>query len=165
MASIKFKGNSINTSGYLPVPGTKAPDFTLTTTELSDVTLKSFIGKKVVLNIFPSLDTPVCANTVRKFNEIASQKKEVVILCISNDLPFAHKRFCTAEKIEKVILASEMRNKSFGQNYGIRITNSVLEGLLARAVLVIDETGRVKHSQLVPEITEEPDYNAVLAHL
>ena len=162
MASITFKGKSVNTSGYLPVPGTKAPDFTLTTTELSDVTLKSFVGKKVVLNIFPSLDTPVCANTVRKFNEMAAAKKDAVVLCISADLPFAHKRFCVAEKIDNVILASEMRNKSFGQNYGIRITNSALEGLLARAVLVIDETGRVKHSQLVSEITDEPDYQAVL---
>ncbi|MGD9639432.1 MAG: thiol peroxidase [Alphaproteobacteria bacterium] len=165
MASITFKGSNVNTSGYLPVAGTKAPDFTLTTTALSDVTLKSFVGKKVVLNIFPSLDTPVCANTVRKFNEIASKKKDVIVICISDDLPFAHQRFCVAEKIDNVIFASEMRNKSFGQNYGIRITNSVLEGLLARAVLVIDETGRIKHSQLVTEITDEPDYDAVLSYL
>ena len=163
MAEITLKGNKINTVGDLPAVGTAAPDFRLTKTDLSDVSLKDFAGKKVVLNIFPSVDTPVCATSVRKFNEAAAKIDGAVVLCVSVDLPFAHGRFCGAEGIEGVVSVSELRDRAFGEKYGVRIVDGPLEGVLARAVVVLDEGGKVTHTQLVPEIAEEPDYDAALA--
>ncbi|MFN0117368.1 MAG: thiol peroxidase [Elusimicrobiota bacterium] len=162
MAKITFKGNPLNTKGDLPKVGSKAPDFVLTKTDLSDVSLKDFSGKKVVLNIFPSIDTPVCQTSVRKFNEEASKLANTVVVCVSVDLPFAHNRFCGAEGIKNVISTSELRNRSFGDTYGVRIAEGALAGLLSRAVVVIDETGNVKYSEQVPEIAQEPNYvNAI----
>ncbi|MDX9800214.1 MAG: thiol peroxidase [Spirochaetia bacterium] len=162
MAVISLKGNKVNTSGSLPASGTKAPDFTLTGSDLGDVKLSDFKGKTVVLNIFPSIDTSVCAASVRKFNEIAGTKKGAAVLCISRDLPFAHERFCSAEGLKNVTTLSEMKALSFGEKYGLRIADGPLQGLLARAVVVIDPEGKVKYTQLVPEITTEPDYDSAL---
>ena len=163
MAEITLKGNKINTNGELPAVGTAAPDFRLTKTDLSDVTLKDFAGKKVVLNIFPSVDTPVCATAVRKFNEAVAGIEGVVVLCVSVDLPFAHARFCGAEGIEGVVSVSELRGREFGEVYGVRIVDGPLEGILARAVVVLDGEGKVTYTELVPEIAQEPDYDAALA--
>ncbi|MBF0285382.1 MAG: thiol peroxidase [Magnetococcales bacterium] len=165
MASITLKGNAIHTSGQLPAVGSAAPDFTLTGTDLGDVTLKQFAGQRVVLNIFPSLDTPVCASSVRRFNADAQGAANTVVLCISRDLPFAHKRFCVAEGLERVVSASELRQLTFGEAYGVRIVDGPLAGLLARAVVVVDESGVVIHAEQVPEIVQEPDYAAALAVL
>ena len=162
MAQITLKGNPINTSGKLPQIGTTAPDFVLTKTDLSDISLKDFAGKKIVLNIFPSVDTPVCAMSVRKFNSEIDKIENAVVVCASADLPFAHARFCGAEGIESAISASEFRNRDFGEAYGVRIVDGPLSGLLARAVVVIDETGKVAYTQQVPEIAEEPDYDRAL---
>ena len=165
MANITIKGNLIHTNGELPSKGTKAPDFVLTGKDLSDIHLNDFLGKKVVLNIFPSIDTSVCAASVRRFNKEAASLNNTVVLAISRDLPFAHERFCTAEGIENVITLSEMRDFFFGDRYGIRQIEGPLKGLLARSVLVIDEEGVVKYTQLVPEITKEPDYEDVLKNI
>jgi thiol peroxidase len=165
MSQITLKGNPINTSGTIPEAGSKAPDFLLTKSDLSDVTLGDFKGKTVVLNIFPSIDTPVCATSVRKFNTEATRFDNAVVLCVSRDLPFAHARFCGAEGLENVISVSELRNLDFGEKYGVRIVDGPLVGLLARAVVVIDPDGRVSYSQLVPEIAEEPYYEGALAQL
>lgn len=162
MASITLKGNPINTCGDLPAVGTKAPGFTLVDTDLNDVSLDSFAGKNVVLNIFPSIDTPVCANSVRKFNEAAAGENAVV-LCISMDLPFAHKRFCGAEGLENVISLSAFRNPEFGKDYGVTIVDGPLRGLFARAVVVVNGDGEVVYTELVPEIAQEPNYDAALA--
>ena len=162
MAQITFKGNPINTSGELPQTGAAAPDFVLTKTDLSDISLKDFAGKKIVLNIFPSVDTPVCSMSVRKFNSEIDKFDNAVAICASADLPFAHARFCGAEGIESAISVSEMRNKDFGDAYGVRIVDGPLAGLLARAVVVIDESGKVVYTQQVPEIAEEPDYDSAL---
>lgn len=162
MARINFKGNRINTVGELPEIGKQAPDFVLTKTDLSDISLKDLAGKKAVLNIFPSLDTSVCAASVRRFNAGISNFQNAVVLCISLDLPFAHARFCETEGLKNVIPVSEMRNRDFGTRYGIRITNGPLAGLLARAVVILDETGKVIYKQLVPEITQEPNYEEAL---
>lgn len=165
MAEITLKGNPIHTGGNLPAPGTAAPDFQLTGTDLSDHSLKDYKGKKVVLNIFPSLDTDVCAMSVRKFNQMAGGKEGVTVLCVSRDLPFAHQRFCSAEGIEGVVSLSELRNRRFGQKYGAEIIDGPLQGLLSRAVIVLDEGGKVLYREQVPEIAQEPDYEKALEAL
>ncbi|MFZ4523408.1 MAG: thiol peroxidase [Bacteroidales bacterium] len=165
MATIHLKGNPIHTIGLLPEVGTKTPDFLLTKTDLSDISLSGFEGKKIVLNIFPSLDTAVCATSVRKFNAEASKHDDTVVLCISRDLPFAHARFCAAEGLTNVISASELRNSNFGNNYGVLIIDGPLAGLLSRAVVVVDEKGVVIYSEQVPDIVQEPNYEAALASL
>lgn len=162
MAQVKFKGDPVNTIGELPQVGDQAPDFILTKTDLADISLKDLAGKKVVLNIFPSVDTPVCATSVRRFNAEINNYANAVVVCASKDLPFAHARFCGAEGLENVISASELRNSEFGDRYGVRIAEGPLKGLFARAVVVLDENGKVLYTQLVPEITEEPDYEAAL---
>lgn len=162
MATITLKGSSIQTSGSLPAIGTKAPDFLLTKSDLSDISLQDFLGKTIVLNIVPSLDTGVCAASARKFNTLASSMNNTVILTVSRDLPFAQKRFCEAEGIANVITLSELRNHDFGKAYGQEIITSPLAGLLARAVVIIDADGIVRYTQQVPEIAQEPDYDAVL---
>ncbi|TNF36135.1 MAG: thiol peroxidase [Deltaproteobacteria bacterium] len=161
MATVTFKGNPVSTVGELPAVGSEAPDFTLVTTELSEISLHSFSGTKV-LNIFPSLDTGVCATSVRTFNAKAAGLQGVKVINVSADLPFAHKRFCSAEGIENTINASTFRS-AFLDAYGVRMTSGPLAGLAARSVVVIDETGTVKYTQLVPEIVTEPDYDAALA--
>jgi thiol peroxidase len=165
MATITLKGNPIHTSGDLPAVGTKAPDFKLTRSDLRDVSLKDFAGKKKVLNIVPSLDTPVCAASTRRFNQEADKLGGAVILTVSNDLPFAQQRFCAAEGISSVVPLSELRSRDFGSNYGIRIIDGPLAGLLGRAVVVIDEQDKVIYTEQVPEIAQEPNYEAVLAAL
>jgi thiol peroxidase len=165
MAQITFKGTPVTTQGDLPKVGSPAPDFTLTKTDLSDVTLSDFKGKRVVLNIFPSVDTPVCATSVRRFNQEASKLKNCVVLCVSRDLPFAHARFCGAEGLNEVVSVSDFRTGSFGERYGVTIAEGPLKGLLSRAVVIVDEKGTVAYTQQVPEIAEEPDYTAALAAL
>jgi thioredoxin-dependent peroxiredoxin len=162
MSKVTLKGNLVNTIGELPVVGSKAPEFSLVGTSLTDVKESDFAGKRVVLNIFPSLDTATCAASVRRFNVEASKMENASVVCISKDLPFAHNRFCAAEGITNVVSASEFRGNAFGKSYGIMITDGPLQGLLARAVVVLDEKGTVIYSQLVPEITEEPDYQSAL---
>ncbi len=162
MATVTLKGNPINTSGDLPAIGSQAPDFMLTKTDLSDVSLNDYSGKKIILNIFPSVDTDVCATSVRRFNVEAGKLDNTAVLCISADLPFAHSRFCGAEGIENVDSVSELRNKDFGTAYGTRIIDGPLAGLNARAIVVLDETGKVTYTQLVPEIVEEPDYEKAI---
>ena len=165
MATISFKGNTVNTNGNLPKKGDKAPDFSLVKTDLNELSLKDLRGKNVILNIFPSLDTNVCAASVRRFNQEAATMKNTVVLAISKDLPFAHARFCTTEGIENVIPLSVFRNPDFETAYGTGMIDGPLKGLLARAVVLIDATGSVTYSELVPEITQEPDYKSVIAHL
>jgi len=163
MARITFKGNPINTAGDLPKVGSKAPDFKLTKTDLSDVSLKDLSGKKVVLNIFPSIDTPVCQASTRKFNEELNKLANTVVVCVSKDLPFALGRFCGAEGLKNVVPASELRScGSFGDAYGVRIAEGALAGLFSRAVVVLDEKGNVKYTEQVPEIAQEPNYQAAL---
>lgn len=165
MASITLKGNPIHTQNDLPKTGSQAPDFKLTRSDLTDISLKDFAGQRVILNIFPSLDTSVCATSVRKFNQEAAHLSNTVILGVSKDLPFAHKRFCTAEGIDKVVSASVLRNDAFGKDYGVMITDGPMAGLMSRAVVVIDEKGKVLYTEQVPEITQEPDYQKALAAL
>jgi thiol peroxidase len=165
MAKITLQGNPVETIGELPAVGQAAPPFTLTRTDLSDSTLKELAGKKVVLNIFPSIDTSVCAASVRRFNVEAAAHPETVVLCISADLPFAHHRFCEAEGIEKVIPLSVFRSPDFGQDYGVKIISGPIAGLMSRAVVIIDGSGRVIYTEQVPEITQEPDYGKALAVL
>ncbi len=162
MAKIKFKGQPIQTCGELPERGAQAPDFLLTNTELEDIGLSGFYGTKLILNIFPSIETPVCAESVRRFNAVADQLDNTKVLCISRDLPFAHKRFNMAEGLDNVTSVSELRNLDFGDKYGVRICDGPLAGLLSRAVMVIDENTRVIYTQQVPEIGEEPDYEPAL---
>lgn len=161
MATITFKGSPVSTSGELPAVGSEAPEFTLVTADLSEITLHSYSGTKV-LNIFPSVDTGVCAASVRTFNQKAAGLHGVKVINVSADLPFAHKRFCGAEGIENVVSASTYRG-SFLRDYGVEMTSGPLAALAARAVVVIDETGEVVYTQLVPEIAQEPDYDAALA--
>jgi thioredoxin-dependent peroxiredoxin len=161
MAQITLRGNPINTVGELPAVGSPAPAFNLTGTDLGAVSNDQFRGKPVVLNIFPSIDTPVCATSVRTFNERAAASGASV-LCVSKDLPFAQARFCGAEGIENVKTGSAFRD-SFGENYGVSITDGPMAGLLARAVVVIDADGNVAYTELVPEIAQEPNYDAALA--
>jgi thioredoxin-dependent peroxiredoxin len=165
MAKVTLKGTVINTSGELPVRGTKAPDFNLVKSDLEKFSLSDIEGKKVLLNIFPSLDTSVCATSVRKFNQLAAGRKNVTVLAVSKDLPFAHDRFCSTEGIKNVIPLSGFRSASFGKSYGVDIIDGPLAGLYARSVVIIDENGSIKYTQLVPEITQEPDYDAALAAL
>lgn len=165
MAKITLKGNPIETVGELPGVGTKAPGFTLVGKDLSNISLDQFDGKKVVLNIFPSIDTPVCAASTRRFNKVAGESDNTVVLCISADLPFAHSRFCEVEGLSNVHPLSVFRDQQFGEAYGLSITTGPLTGLLARAVVVVDEEGNVKYTEQVPEIAQEPDYDAALAAL
>jgi len=165
MADITLKGNPCNTTGELPSVGTEAPDFKLTGADLGDVSLADFSGKKKLLNIVPSLDTPVCSISTIKFNQSIKDKSDAVALVISADLPFAQKRFCGAEGIENVVSLSMMRSKTFAKDYGMLIENGPLAGLSGRAVVVLDEDNKVIYSQLVTEITDEPDYDAALAAL
>ena len=161
--TVLFKGIIVTLLGTFVSPGTKAPDFNLVKNDLSEYTLNENKGKYVVLNIFPSLDTGVCAMSVRRFNEMASELPNTTVLCISKDLPFAQSRFCTVEGIENVVPLSDFRNtSSFGEAYGVLMKDGPLQGLLARAVVVINPQGEVIYSELVPEITQEPDYEAVL---
>ncbi|HOA07565.1 MAG TPA: thiol peroxidase [Spirochaetota bacterium] len=162
MAKITLKGNIINTFGNLPEIGSKAKDFLLTKTDLSDVSLNDFSGKRIVMNIFPSVDTGVCATSVRRFNSELDKMKNTVVLCISVDLPFAHQRFCGAEGLNNVISLSEMRIRKFGEDYGVRIIDGPLAGIFSRAVIVIDETGKIIYTEQVPEIAQEPDYAPVV---
>ncbi len=165
MAKITFKGSPVNTNGNLPAVGSDAPDFKLTATDLSEVSLKDFKGKNIVLNIFPSLDTSVCATSVRKFNQQAAGLSDTIVLAISKDLPFAHARFCTTEGIENVKPASAFRENGFENLYGIIMIDGPLKGLLARSVVVIDKNGKIIYTELVPEIAQEPNYAAALANI
>jgi thioredoxin-dependent peroxiredoxin len=165
MAKVTLKGNPISTNGELPELGAAAPDFVLTGGDLKDVGLASFQGKRKVLNIVPSLDTPTCQTSTRRFNEQASSMRNAVVLVVSADLPFAAKRFCTTEGLTNVVPLSMMRSKHFAKDYGVLIADGPLAGLSARAVVVLDENDRVVHRQLVPEIAQEPDYDAALAAL
>lgn len=162
MAKITLKGNPINTAGELPQVGTKAPNFKLVKTDLSEASLSDFAGKKVVLNIFPSLDTSVCATSVRKFNAELDKLSNTVVLCISRDLPFAHSRFCTTEGLNNVINLSEFRDDNFSKAYNVKIIDGPLAGVLSRAVVVINEQGTIVHTEQVPEITQEPNYEKAL---
>ena len=165
MAQITLQGNAIETIGTLPAKGAAAPAFTLVKTDLSEATLADYKGKKVVLNIFPSIDTSVCAASVRQFNKAAGETKDTVVLCISADLPFAQSRFCGAEGLANVDTLSTMRGREFIENYGVAIAAGPLAGITARAVVVLDENNVVLHSELVAEIKNEPDYAAALAVL
>jgi thiol peroxidase len=165
MARITLKGNPVNTSGNLPEKGKKAPGFTLVKSDLGNMSLSDHKGKKVILNIFPSLDTSVCATSVRTFNKLAAGKQDTVVLAISKDLPFAHGRFCSTEGITNVITLSGFRDTKFGSSYGLEIIDGAMAGLYSRCVVVVDEAGNVKYTQQVPEITQEPDYEAALAAL
>jgi thiol peroxidase len=165
MAKITLKGNPINTSGNLPVKGSKAPEFTLVKSDLAKLSLSELKGKKLIMNIFPSLDTSVCATSVRKFNKLAAGKTNTLVLAISKDLPFAHGRFCTTEGITNVVTLSGFRDSAFGKSYGIDIIDGPMAGLYARSIVAVDEKGNVIYTQLVPEIVEEPDYDAALAAL
>lgn len=164
MADITFQGNPITTVGNLPEKGAQAPAFTLVGTDLSDVTLKNFAGKQLVINIFPSIDTGVCQASVRAFNEKAGGRDNTVVLNVSKDLPFAQERFCAAEGIDNVVSASAFRS-SFGEDYGVTMTAGPLKGLLSRAVVVVDAEGSVVYTEQVPEIGQEPDYEAALGAL
>ncbi|ALG28396.1 thiol peroxidase [Glutamicibacter halophytocola] len=164
MANTAFKGTPVQTIGELPAVGSQAPSFTLTDTGLADVTSESLAGRRVVLNIFPSVDTGVCAASVRRFNELAAGLENTTVVCVSADLPFALGRFCGAEDIENVTAASVFRS-DFGSDYGVTQIDGPLAGLLARSVIVLDETGKVAYTQVVPEITTEPDYDAAIAAL
>lgn len=165
MAEISLRGTPVSTVGELPAAGSKAPDFKLTRTDLSDVSLQDFKGRKIVLNIFPSVDTPVCANSVRRFNEDAAKRDNAVVLCVSADLPFAQSRFCGAEGLEDVIPVSTFRQPGFGRDYGVAMADGPLAGLMSRAVVLISEEGDVVHAEQVPEIGQEPDYDQALQHL
>lgn len=162
MATVTLKGNKLHTSGNLPLIGKKAPEFTLVKSDLSELKSSDLKGKRIVLNIFPSLDTSVCATSVRKFNQLASQMKNTVVLAISKDLPFAQGRFCTVEGIDNLVALSAFRSPEFGKEYGVELIDGPLSFLLARSVVVLDENSNVIYEELVPEITEEPNYNAVL---
>ena len=163
MATVTFKGTPVKTNGDLPAVGSRAPDFSLVGGDLSDASLSSYAGKKKILNIVPSLDTPTCATSTRKFNEQASQLDNAVVLVISADLPFAQGRFCSTEGLENVVPLSMMRSNDFAKDYGVLIQDGPLAGLTARAVVVLDANNKVLHHQLVSEIADEPDYDAALA--
>jgi thiol peroxidase len=165
MAKITHRGNPIHTSGELPKVGAKAPAFKLVDKDLKDVGLDAFPGKKRLLNIYPSIDTPVCAMSTKKFNDHAKRDPDTVMLMIAADLPFAMKRFCGDEGLENVVTLSLMRGGSFAEDYGVRIVDGVLAGLCARAVVVVDAGGTVRYTELVPEIAQEPDYEQAIAAL
>lgn len=162
METVYFQGNPCHIYGMIPATGAKAPAFDLITPELKHVRLSDFIGKRVVLNVFPSLDTPVCAASVRRFNKEASDLENTVVLCVSMDLPFAAGRFCTAEGLKDVIPASAFNSPEFGKDYGLQIVDGPLAGLLARCVIIIDEDGVIRYIDLVDEITREPAYKEAL---
>ncbi len=165
MATVTLRGNPVNVGGNFPKAGDNAPDFTLTAGDLSDVNLASYAGKRKVLNIVPSLDTPTCAQSTRVFNEKASSMNNTVVLVIAADLPFAMSRFCGAEGLKNVVTLSTFRAKEFHSKYGVDIADGPLRGLTARGVVVLDENNKVKHSELVTEIAQEPNYDAALAAL
>lgn len=164
MAQTALGGNAVNTSGDLPAPGSSAPSFALVASDLSTVSSDDLAGQRIVLNIFPSVDTPTCATSVRTFNERAASLDNTTVVCVSADLPFAAKRFCGAEGIENVTTGSTFRG-SFLDDYGVRLVDGPLEGVAARAVVVLDGDGTVLHTELVPEIANEPDYDAAIAAL
>ncbi len=165
MATVTLHGDNVQTSGTLPKVGSKAPNFNLTTTDLSSKTLNDFAGNKVVLNIFPSVDTGTCAQSVRQFNQEASELDNTKVLCVSRDLPFALKRFCGAEGLNHVISLSDYKDGSFGKAYGLNFVSGPLEALHSRCVVVLDENGTVKYTEQVPEIADEPNYKAALEAL
>ena len=165
MSQVTLRGNPIKVDGTFPSTGSKAPAFKLVGKDLADVTLANFSGKRKVLNIFPSVDTPTCAASVRHFNESASQLDNTVVLCISADLPFAHARFCGAEGLDNVVTLSTLRGHEFIKDYGVALAEGPFAGLTARAVVVLDEQDKVIHTELVGEIANEPNYDAVLAVL
>jgi thiol peroxidase len=162
MSTVTLGGNPVNTNNALPAIGSAAPQFQLVATDLSEVSLHDYLGQRVILNIFPSIDTPTCATSVRTFNTLANSLSNTKVLCISKDLPFAQKRFCGSEGLENVINLSDFRDGRFGTDYGVTLIDSVLKGLHARAIVVIDETGKVAYSELVSEIANEPNYEAAL---
>ncbi|MBU2643087.1 MAG: thiol peroxidase [bacterium] len=162
MAEVMLRGNPIHTVADLPEVGSQAPEFSLTKTDLSDVHLSDLKGKRVILNIFPSIDTAVCATSVRKFNEEAGRLENTEVLCVSLDLPFAHNRFCGAEGLDRVSAVSELRNRDFGNDYGVRLLDGPLAGLLSRAVIVLDVNGKVLYTEQVPDIGQEPDYQSAI---
>ncbi|MGW8288179.1 MAG: thiol peroxidase [Desulfobulbales bacterium] len=165
MAQITLQGNPVQTVGNLPAVGMEAPSFRLVKTDLSEASMQDFAGKNIILNIFPSLDTSVCAASVRRFNKEAGESPDTVVLCISADLPFAHQRFCEVEGLNDVIPLSVFRSPEFGRDYGVTITSGPLAGLMSRAVVIIDKSGEVAYTEQVPEITQEPDYDASLLAL
>ena len=165
MAKVKFSGETVETIGKLPKVGSKAPDFCLTKGDLSDAKLSDYKGKRVVLNIFPSIDTGVCAQSVRTFNKKASSLDNTVVLCISADLPFAQGRFCGAEGLENVVTLSTFKNPDFGKDYGCLLVSGALKGLMSRCVVVLDEEGKVVYTEQVEEITHEPNYDQAIAAL
>lgn len=165
MAKVTFKGNEVHTNGTLPAVGAEAPDFKGVKSDLSELSLSDLKGKKIVINVFPSLDTSVCATSVRHFNKAAASFSNTVVLAVSKDLPFAHGRFCTTEGIDKVVTLSAFRCSCFEDKYGMLLTDGPLKGLFARGVIVVDEAGKVVYTELVPEITTEPNYDAALAAL
>ncbi|MGD2116783.1 MAG: thiol peroxidase [Chromatiales bacterium] len=165
MATVTLEGNPFNTVGELPAVGSPAPAFSLTGTDLAEVSMDQFAGKKLVLNIFPSIDTPVCADSVRHFNKDAGSADNTAVLCISADLPFAHARFCGAEGLDNVISLSTFRSPAFGRDYGVGIEEGPLSGLMSRAVVLVGEDGKVIYTEQVPEIAQEPDYAAAMAAL
>ena len=165
MSTVTLKGTPVSVAGQLPKKGDQAPDFGLVTKDLQNVSLKNFAGRRKVLNIVPSLDTPVCATSTKKFNEAAAKRDDVVVLVISADLPFAMSRFCGAEGVDNVISLSMMRSRNFAKDYGVLISDGPLAGITARAVVVLDENDKVIYTELVPEIAQEPDYDKALAAL
>ncbi len=165
MATVTLHGNEVHTNGDLPATGSQAPDFKLVDGELNDVNLATYSGKKKLLNIVPSLDTPTCATSTKKFNDAAKEKSDAVFLMISGDLPFAMTRFCKAEGADNVIPLAMMRSRNFAKDYGVLVEDGPLAGITTRAVVVIDENDKVVYTQLVPEIADEPDYDAALAAL
>lgn len=165
MSKIKFKGHEVNTIGELPQVGCMAPDFELVKCDLSTGKLADFKGQRVILNIFPSVDTEICAASIRRFNQEAASLKNTVVICISKDLPFAQTRFCGAEGIDRVVMLSDFRSCGIGKSYGLKMIDGPLAGLLTRAIVVIDETGKVLHTELVEEVTQEPNYQVILASL
>ena len=165
MANVTLRGNPVQVGGSLPAPGSVAPDFTLTAGDLKDVSLKDYAGKRKVLNIYPSIDTPTCAMSTRKFNEKAGSFANTVVLCIAADLPFAMSRFCAAEGLKNVVTLSTFRAPAFAKTYGVALESGPLAGLTARAVVVLDENNKVTHTELVSEIANEPNYDAALKAL
>jgi thiol peroxidase len=165
MAKITLRGNPVNTSGSLPVKGSKAPSFRLVKSDLGTLSLDELAGKKVILNISPSLDTGVCATAARKFNQMAAGRDNTVVLAITKDLPFAQGRFCSTEGINNVITLSGFRDSDFGKAYGVDLIDGPMAGLYTRSIVVINGEGKVVHTELVPEITQEPDYDAAVAAL
>ena len=165
MVKITLKGNPVETIGELRQKGSTAPDFNVVKSDLSEITRKDYSGKRLILNIFPGIDTPTCATSVRRFNQEASRLANAAVLCVSADLPFAGGRFCGAEGIKNVETGSTFRSPSFGKDYGVEITTGALKGLLSRAIVVIDESGKVIHTEQVTEIADEPNYEAAIAVL